>query len=163
MSTISTVIRNPNSFHPISRIIFDLESHNTDKSEAERCSLHLLYKLIPSIFIDPYELGQRQLSYTFMHWGPTELEKPTHTVQTSDTNVLLTINLPHGEDTTFRFDVDVPLHVRYLIPLSKDAPFLDSRSYRNLPFERPQAFFACPRSLFSLSSPMNSLHKTSRL
>jgi len=162
MSTISTVIRNPSSFHPISRIIFDLESHSTDKSEIERCSLHLLYKLIPSIFIDPYELGQRQLSYTFMYWGPTELEKPTHAVQTSDTNVLLTINLPHGEDTTFQFDVDVPLHARYLVPLSKDAPLLDSRSYRNLPFERPQAFFACPGSLFSLPSPMNSLHKTSR-
>jgi len=161
MSTISTVIRNPSSFHPISRITFDLESHNT---EAEHCSLHLLYKLIPSIFIDPYELGQRQASYTFMQWGPTELEKPTHAVQTSDTNVLFTINLPHEEDTIFRFDVDVPLHVRYLVPSSKDEPFLDSRGYRNLPFEGPQAFFACPRSLFSPPShPWTHSIETSRL
>ena len=145
MSTVSTVIRNPSSFHPISRITFDLESHST---EAEHCSLHLLYKLISSFFIDPYELGQHHESYTFVQWGPTELEKPTHAVQNSDTNVLLTINLPREEDKMLRFDVDVPLHVRYLAPLPMDAPLLDSGSYQHLPFERPQAFFACPRGLF---------------
>lgn len=149
MSTVSTVIRNPSSFHPISRITFDLESHST---EAEHCSLHLLYKLISSFFIDPYELGQHHESYTFVQWGPTELEKPTHAVQNSDTNVLLTINLPHEEDKMLRFDVDVPLHVRYLAPLPMDAPLLDSRSYQHLPFERPQAFFACPRD-FGQESP----------
>lgn len=151
MSSVSSTIQNPNSFHPISLVSFTISPQT---SLSESCSLHLLYRLSPSIFIDPYELSQRQHSYTFTNWGKTELEKPVHAIENTDAHVLFTINVPSppaasphsesGEAEGIHFDVEVPLHARYLAPLSKEVPREESGSYRHIPVERPQAFFACP-------------------
>jgi hypothetical protein len=143
MSTVSTFLHNPSSFHPISRVNFKLEPRNTRDS---RCSLNLVYKLPPLLFVDPYELAQRHTSYAFVKWGITELEKPMHAIAGSDTKILLTVNMPsHSEETeTVQFDVEVPLHARYLPPSSKGES-IPSGNYRHIPLERPQSFFACHR------------------
>ncbi|KAF5359299.1 hypothetical protein D9756_003563 [Leucocoprinus leucothites] len=145
MLSVSATVHSSSSFHPTSQVTFTLRPHNP---VPERCKLHLLYKLSPSVFIDPYELAQRQASYTFVKWGPTEIERPVHAVENQDTLALLTVVVPPHDDGagSFQFDVDVPLHARYLAPISKDTtPLVDSGNYRHFPLERPQAFFACPR------------------
>ncbi|KXN83098.1 hypothetical protein AN958_01849 [Leucoagaricus sp. SymC.cos] len=152
MATVEANIQNSNSFHPKSLVTFDLSQSET---VSESCSLHLLYKLSPSLFIDPYELAQHQESYTSTQWGDIELEKPVHAVQDSDTNLLVTVNqrLRNEGTTSMRFEVEVPLHARYLAPSSQDVPGEELGNYRHVPLERPQAFFACPKGPDQESAP----------
>ncbi|KAF9447413.1 hypothetical protein P691DRAFT_760813 [Macrolepiota fuliginosa MF-IS2] len=147
MSTYTALVHNSNSFHPISRLLFRL-SRSTVELVSGNCSLHLFYQLSSSLFVDPYELAQRQQSYTFVRWGHADLEKPVHAVANSDTNVLINVNvplsLPEDENGGKQLDVEVPLHARYGVPLTSTSPNVGSGNYQGLVLEPPEAFIACP-------------------
>lgn len=75
------------------------------------CSLHILHRFPPDIFVDPYELEQRvldKISPSFKVWGETDLELPVSAV--SEGSLLLL------GPVTADAQVDVPIHARYPLP-----------------------------------------------
>ncbi|KAF7316102.1 RBR-type E3 ubiquitin transferase [Mycena indigotica] len=143
----SSALSHSQSFHPI----FTTTISQTP-SPYQACSLNLLYALPPLIFIDPYELANRAVSYSFQHAGPSNLELPVAAFDpsTSNSSLLLTV----GREADSEVVVELPLHVRYgPVALSKNAKgFIDTE----IPW--PKAFYACPASadheLLSSDSPL---------
>jgi len=114
------------------------------------CSLHLLYTLPPHVFVDPYELVHYQHSYTFSHWGTSNLELPAAVVDREGSVVLLNLTLLTTEmDDALNIDIEVPLHARYGEPALL--------GYYTVGIPHPVVFSACPLSYSGHSQPLPSM------
>jgi hypothetical protein len=83
----------------------------SETPEKSKCSLHILHRFPPDLFVDPYELEQRVLDKvcpSFKVWGETDLELPVSAV--SEGSLLLLGPVTAG------VRVDVPMHARYPLP-----------------------------------------------
>ncbi|XP_006463221.1 hypothetical protein AGABI2DRAFT_120044 [Agaricus bisporus var. bisporus H97] len=164
MSNFSVQIDNPSSFHPVSLISFRILPPEADLLE-DTCSLHIYYKLPSSVFIDPYELVQRQQAYTFVQWGYADLEKPVNAIK-SNVTLLINVNPPRiWTDNTsgLSFDVNVPLHARYGIPSPDTLSKSPSGTYHDVALEIPSAFIACREERLQYSSTSPSYLSESQL
>ena len=101
---------------------------------APGCSAFMLYTLPPSIIVDRYELADRNI--TFELWGESNLELPVFAVDQSDVTLLL--SAMSAEPQLQEVVVDVPVHVRYGPPLSRDT------HYQSIEIHPPMCFWACP-------------------
>jgi GPI mannosyltransferase 1 subunit X len=95
------------------------------------CKLFISHKLPPHVIVDQYELALRSKQYSAQIWGNTDLELPF--VAGSHGSLLLLRILELSGNTT----IELPLHMRYGIPLSK-------ARYGEVPLSSPLPFWACP-------------------
>ncbi|KAF7325991.1 RBR-type E3 ubiquitin transferase [Mycena kentingensis (nom. inval.)] len=137
---------NPQSFHPVLRTTV----HHRPPAPAD-CALHLLYRLPPLLFVDPYELSNRAEEYTYAHAGPSNLELPVFALDTTgdagagNSSVLLTV-----EDVEIEIEIELPLHVRYAAPSSSSTPLPVIRTELSW----PDVFYACSRPNTTAPPPM---------
>ncbi|KAF8622824.1 hypothetical protein AX15_006740 [Amanita polypyramis BW_CC] len=104
----------------------------------ENCTGHLVYTLPPLVFIDKYELANYHESYSFQHWGTSNLEYPVFAVDQSDSILLLNIRPIHDAEVV---QIRVPLHLRYGKPVSDGSPYEETK------MRWPEGVFACPTSV----------------
>ncbi|KAJ7494826.1 PIG-X [Mycena galericulata] len=129
-STQTSLLRQPNSFHPSIQTTIEIQT------DLYVCSLHLYQPLPPLIFVDPYELANYQDSYTFRHVGHSNLELPLAAIHQSESSILLNIPLPLGGAP---IRVELPLHVRY--------GAASAVRYQVTELEMPFIFLSCPNSI----------------
>ena len=103
---------------------------------AQNCTLHLHFILPPLVFVDPYELAHYEESYTFRHWGTTNLELPVTAVPKENASLLLTAKTTPSDAR--EVEVKFPFHVRY-----GDVTRASSIGYESTEIEYPTGFFAC--------------------
>lgn len=143
--SLTVEVHNSNSFHPVSKASFRLARSLTEFTSGN-CSVHLFYRLPSSLFVDPYELAQRQELYTFVKWGQVDLEKPVHAVANSDTDVLVNVPCPPIPSTDVNKEmevtVEVPLHARYGFPIPGESFSGTAGNYRDIVLDFPKAFVA---------------------
>lgn len=154
MSYIATNVIPSQGFHPISTNVVHF---STSSSSLGQCSLHLYFKLPPLLFVDPHELAQRIVTYTFNHWGSRDLEKPVHALPEAErgSEVLLNVRLPSSIDEDGKLPgsvsgnvtVELPMHLRYGVPVPLEKP------YDNVWVDTPVAFFLCKTSPTLADSP----------
>ena len=139
MSYITTNIAPSQGFHPTSTSIIHFSS-----SSLAQCSLHLYFKLPPLLFVDPYELAQRNGSYTFHHWGSRDLEKPIHALPETErgSDVLLDVKFSASSGSVI---VELPMHLRYGIPALS--------MYDRVHVDMPIAFLLCKSTPRKLHTP----------
>ena len=138
MSYITTKVFPTQGFHPISTNVV----HFSSLSSLGQCSLHLYFKLPPLLFVDPHELAQRNVTYTFNHWGSRDLEKPVHALPEAErgSDVLLNVRLPPSIDDDgklWNVTVELPMHLRYGVPAPLQKP------YDHVRVDTPIAFLLC--------------------
>ena len=105
------------------------------------CTLHLHFILPSLIFVDPYELAHYEESYTFRHWGTSNLELPVTAVPRESAYLLLTVNAT--QSGTREVEVILPFHVRYGdVTRTSNSP----SGYESTEIGWPTGFLACPRS-----------------
>ena len=101
----------PSSVSPAQGLHFIISDHVPPMNPAGDCSLHILRRFPSGVFVDPYELEQRQLDNVgprFKVWGETDLELPVSAV--SEGSLLLLGPVMSGSQ------VDLPIHARYPLP-----------------------------------------------
>ncbi|KAG5722956.1 Protein PBN1 [Termitomyces sp. T112] len=133
-----------NGYHPVSDTIITLD----ETQHLSNCSLYLYLFLSPLIFVDPYELVHYEASYTFRHWGTSNLELPIGAVSQDGSHLLLNV---HRTDNKNEIHVKLPLHLRYG-NLSED----QLPGYHTADLAWPAGFFECPLS-DALSIPSSGL------
>ena len=127
-----TLTKVPHGFHnSISACITSLKP-------AVECTLHAVFNLSSSIFVDAYELSQ-QNGYQIHLSKQMNLELPSRALHNETTSVLLDIDVTRSIDQT-SLCVDVPLHYRYADPVD-----VGPSAYRLVGMDDPVAFWACPK------------------
>ncbi|KDQ11743.1 hypothetical protein BOTBODRAFT_177121 [Botryobasidium botryosum FD-172 SS1] len=133
------------------------------QSPSPACSLHLLFQLPPSIFIDPYELEELEDHYgrlRYRVWGETDLEKPVSAVDSRGSVLLVDVGADilgnaHKKGGGGELQVEVPMHVRYLSPSpwtstsknvsGRPGQVVSEGMYEPVEWSWPLGFYACPR------------------
>ncbi|GLB44727.1 putative isochorismatase family protein [Lyophyllum shimeji] len=126
-------------YHPVSITTVNLEEPEVLKDS--KCALYLHFTLPPLIFVDPYELVHHEASYTFRHWGTSNLELPVSAVPQNSSHLLLAVTVP---DDKREVEVRLPLHLRYG-DLSKGS----LHGYHQEEIAWPTGFLECPVSVLS--------------
>ncbi|KAF8638969.1 hypothetical protein AX17_001830 [Amanita inopinata Kibby_2008] len=147
--TLTSFLHPPNGYHPISTTTIHTPPPPIAQT-LQNCTAHLLYTLPPLIFVDKHELANYHDSYTFHHWGTSNLEYPVFAVDASDSLLLLNfVGGGYGKDVSIK----VPLHLRYGKPASPGpGPGLGPSKgryqygYDEAELKWPLGFFACPAS-----------------
>ncbi len=109
----------PTGLHPNLRISFSKGPSNLNATQ-ETCALHAYLTLPSYIFIDKYQLSDplflasKNLKALRSISGETDLEAPDWIVQKWGSNLLIELSPPSPNEGTW--DVDIPLHLRYLPP-----------------------------------------------
>ncbi|KAF8341833.1 PIG-X [Amanita rubescens] len=124
MATLTSVLHPDHGFHPITTTTLQIPA------KFEQCTVHLVYKLPPLVFVDKYELTNHHESYSFDFWGTSNLEYPVFAVEQSDS--ILLVNVKQGAK------VSVPLHLRYGKP---------GDGFDETRLSWPAGFLACPVSV----------------
>ena len=106
---------------------------------SQNCTLHLHFTLPPLIFVDSYELAHYEESYTFRHWGTSNLELPVAALPQENASLLLTARTTLN--STREVEVKLPFHVRY-----GDVTRVSLIGYEPTEMEWPTGFLACSRS-----------------
>ncbi|KAF7424750.1 hypothetical protein PC9H_010061 [Pleurotus ostreatus] len=136
MFTISSTLHPNSGFHTSSRSVVRISS----ATELHHCSLNLHFVLPPLIFVDLYELQQRNASYSFVHHGINNLELPVAALPREDSEILLNVHYPRAPSGIVTVEVDVPLHARYGEPaVEGESPFVIAT------VPKPGGFIACSR------------------
>ena len=145
MPLLTHVLHPEHGFHPTATTAIQIPEQQ--RRWLENCTAHLVYTLPPLVFADKYELANYHESYSFHHWGTSNLEYPVFAMDQSDSILLL--NVRTARDTGV-FQVRVPLHLRYGKPVP-DGPWYEETKIR-----RPEGFFTCPTSgVFAFCSSNN--------
>ena len=126
------------SVSPSQGLHFTVSDHISvfDIPEGSNCSLHVLHRLPPDVFVDPYELEQRvldKLGPPFKLWGETDLELPVSAV--SEGSLVLLGPVKPGAQ------VDLPIHARYPLPSW-------TSSHVSVNLEDPTLMLVCDRREF---------------
>ncbi|KAF8071502.1 PIG-X [Lyophyllum atratum] len=134
-------------YHPVSTTRITL--HKPELLTNSNCSLFLYFALPPLIFVDPYELAHYDASYTFRHWGPSNLELPVNAVPQNSSGLLLDVVLP---ESAHAIEVKLPLHLRYgdLVKGSQSGHHTEELVW-------PTGFLECPLSMLSAISHPSGL------
>ncbi|KAF9500012.1 hypothetical protein BDN71DRAFT_1441056 [Pleurotus eryngii] len=136
MFTISSSLHPNSGFHFLSRSVVQISS----APELRHCSLNLHFVLPPLVFVDLYELQQRNASYSFLHHGISNLELPAAALPIEDSELLLNVHYSRVPSGIVTVEVEVPLHARYGEPAAKgESPFVIAT------VQRPGGFIACSR------------------
>ena len=109
MAQLSSSISPAYGYHrtSLTRISF---THPELLGPIKNCTLYLHFTLPPLIFVDPYELAHYEESYSFRHWGTSNLELPVTAVPQESSFLLLTVKTTKSD--TREMEVKLPLHVR---------------------------------------------------
>ncbi|KAL4263892.1 Protein PBN1 [Pleurotus pulmonarius] len=136
MFTISSSLEPDSGFHTCSKSVVQISS----APELHHCSLNLHFVLPPFLFVDLYELQQRNASYSFLHHGVNNLELPVAALPRENSELLLNVHYARVPSGIVTVEVEVPLHARYGEPAAEgESPFVVA----NVP--KPGGFVACSR------------------
>ena len=136
-STFEVKVLEPTGLHPTLQIL--LKSNKAPRDD-ESCSPHAYFTFPRTIFADKYQLADdlflasknlTALRYTSQ---PVDLEAPDYAMQLWGSAVLLELAPPNAQETQ-SWTAEIPLHLRYLSPLSG--------GYRNIAIPYPAVFWAC--------------------
>lgn len=130
MATLLSNLHPDQGFHPISTSHISI--HDPILLE---CDLHAYFHLPADLFVDVHELRNHALSYTFEHFGTSNIELPLSAVDQSGSSLILNVLNPTASS---ELEIRVPLHARY-------GTVVDDRSHEAIPLSWPQMFFACPQ------------------
>ncbi|PFH48010.1 hypothetical protein AMATHDRAFT_150840 [Amanita thiersii Skay4041] len=136
--TLTSYLYPTQGYHPTSTTRVQIPPHLIESLNS--CTTHLLYTLPPLLFVDKYELTNYQNSYTFHHWGTSNLELPVFAVDQVDSLLLLNVK----NECDVECEVKVPLHLRYGDPLVKSE---NRPAQQEAKLDWPTGFFACPPSV----------------
>lgn len=139
----------PTGLHPTMRISFPDAAAlvpPTSKPEDSVCTLHTYITLPSVLFADQYQLSTTDSLFLSSHnlaalhsiSGATDLEAPDYVTEKWGSNLLLELALPNASQRSSprrRWDVTVPLHLRYLTPT------VGGQSRVSAPW--PVVFWAC--------------------
>ncbi|KAF8476882.1 PIG-X [Kalaharituber pfeilii] len=126
------------------------------KAPSEECALHAYFTLPKTFFVDKYQLSDPQLLKSLgLHrlkglYGEADLEAPAWTQSRWGSSVLLEIEDPAETGLT---DVELPLHLRYLEPIS-------GSEYIKQDMPWPVVFWACSSHAWEKFhiSPFDRIH-----
>ena len=141
-------VQQPQGLHPIMQISFPSGKdllEPTSRPEDSHCSLQS-YIVLPSyLFIDEYAFKSNDPLFAESHHiaathaisGELDLEAPDYVIEKWGSTVLLELALPLSDNSTIdsAWNVTVPLHLRYLAPISGGMQSVD------LPW--PIVYWAC--------------------
>ncbi|RBQ66897.1 hypothetical protein FVER14953_07052 [Fusarium verticillioides] len=142
----------PTGLHPTLQLSF---SSNKPPSAEGECTPYAFLTLPKVIFADRYQLGDdlflasknlTALRYTTL---PVDLEAPAYTTETWGSSILLELAPPPSGERQ-PWNVEIPLHLRYLKPSVTDQAEAD------IPY--PAVFWACSSGEETLESPFDRLH-----
>ncbi|VZH96890.1 unnamed protein product [Fusarium fujikuroi] len=142
----------PTGLHPTLQLSF---SSNKPPSDEGECVPYAFLTLPKAIFADRYQLGDdlflasknlTALRYTTL---PVDLEAPAYTTETWGSSILLELAPPTSEEGQ-PWNVEIPLHLRYLKPSVTDQAEAD------VPY--PAVFWACSSGEETLENPFDRLH-----
>ncbi|RAH65014.1 uncharacterized protein BO66DRAFT_443420 [Aspergillus aculeatinus CBS 121060] len=110
------------------------------------CALHTYLTLPSYLFGDKYQLGTEDLLFLDSHHlvklhsvtGETDLEAPDWSVSQWGSNWLLEVATPPEDQSPEKWNVTIPLHLRYLAP--------SESGYRSVEVPWPVVFWACAAS-----------------
>ncbi|KAF5622415.1 uncharacterized protein FTJAE_10903 [Fusarium tjaetaba] len=142
----------PTGLHPTLQLSF---SSNKPPSAEGECTPYAFLTLPKVIFADRYQLGDdlflasknlTALRYTTL---PVDLEAPAYTTETWGSSILLELAPPPSGESQ-PWNVEIPLHLRYLKPSVTDQAEAD------IPY--PAVFWACSSGEETLENPFDRLH-----
>jgi len=150
-TTLSSSLMPPaHPFHLKTITTFSLPSESLHALQA--CSLHLLFQLPPSIFIDLYELEEQNDHHTYAVWGETDLEKPVSAVDSRGSALLVNVSSSGtDQDKAGGLQVQIPMHVRYLSPSTSTKAGERVGMYETVEWSWPLGFYVCPRDMGQIS------------
>ncbi|KAF5970965.1 PBN1-like protein [Fusarium coicis] len=142
----------PTGLHPTLQLSF---SSNKPPSAEGECTPYAFLTLPKVIFADRYQLGDDlflasknliALRYTTL---PVDLEAPAYTTETWGSSILLELAPPPSGERQ-PWNIEIPLHLRYLKPSVTDQAEAD------IPY--PAVFWACSSGEETLENPFDRLH-----
>lgn len=152
-SSFNSTFNLPTGLHP--KIKLHVKGPSLAKPPADDCTLNAYFTLPKYLFIDKYQLSDKQflaslgLNRLVGVYGETDLEAPSYTQKPWGSAFIVELSQT-GDDV----DVIVPLHSRYIDPEDDDNTTVE----KQVPM--PVVFFACPTEFSSGNPEKNPFDRT---